>query len=248
MNGSTERRSVAHAKGFTLTEAVVVVALIVLVGIAGLAAAQQAGQSAQSIQCQANLNRLSDAMHLYADTENDKFFHRGNGFYGPWFTNTKLRGLLGVDENLHAEQLPADLLCPSRPQRTAEEDAWFVYGQNASDVPEIRMEDGTVTVVIERNRVTQPSQRVHLVDATDWNVMYYGADSAQFWDQHGDKCGRQGAPWNGVAYRHDQTANVARFDGSVQVYTKDQLYPRNQQGLSDQTALQDLWWVYPLDQ
>lgn len=229
--------------GFTLTELMVVTVLVAIVAVVMLPAISHASAGARDVSCRGILKRFGDAMHLYADSQDNMFPpHRRLGYERPWFGHLAYREQLGIDSNWWS--LPDELLCPARPPGLPNE-AWRVYGENATNLPVVQEPEGEA-VYVNRSLVSHPQDKVQLIDANDYHVLWWGADARYKWDVSGEKRMLEGGSDQIVTYRHNETANVLHFDGGVANRTKDRLFPiaSDAAGQIDPELTRRVWWVY----
>ena len=180
-------------------------------------------------------------------------------YYEAWYQNRYFAALMGVhgsrllpynnpqtgqtfDLSLVPSQVadlpqtpywPAGLMCPAAPpQRLRQAILWNAQGMNWSGVTS--QANWGNAIVIRRDQVDRPSDKVQMCDSNDWHVIGNDPDPVQrradyklYWDTRGDADWVSG--YNAVvAYRHAEGAIVLHFDGHVAHYAKQDAWRHDQ--------------------
>ncbi|MBI1371244.1 MAG: prepilin-type N-terminal cleavage/methylation domain-containing protein [Phycisphaera sp.] len=233
--------------GFTLIELLVVVSIIALLIAILLPSLKNAREASRMVVCQTNLRQFFLANEMYADANRNVYVPikthtgtRGAGGYYSWMDNK-----LFMTDILHMPtgRLYTSLLCPDLPYRDRDNDAVWQsggikeggtdnnYGWNRQGVA---TPDGWEShIQVERVAIRNPSQKIHMLDHTDWHSVKQFANYIAYWDIYGES-----RLWS-VAYRHaNETACIVYVDGHTDYSSKYDLWPGNN------VMLDRMWELY----
>lgn len=210
--------------GFTLIEMLVVIATLSLLIALLLPALQQARQTAQSLSCLSMIRQFQMASLIYAQDHQGYYVPAVNklsdGAHVQWYNNTDYRALLNlpVDDRF----VPVDYVCPAasyalaHPQDGGEYEIWWVYGFNVSGIT-LSGGSGWNYVGYRESDVRRPSELLAAADAVDWLISQWHSDEYTGEDFVPALTTLQ------TAYRHQDGANVAYFDGHAEHLPRKQM-------------------------
>ena len=265
-------RFTRRTQGFTLIELLVVVAIIALLISILLPSLTAARNTARMVRCQANAKQLLTAHQMYAN-ENDDYFvpHTLRRTGLPWYRNIKYRQFVGLrpgtwmGEGLH---------CPSVPPDGRARSPRYNFGGNGEATRSLTdrtrplvetltynegdyIPNNTTTGSNEgrrhhRPRIVVASEKLQLIDASDWNVNQGRSNWKVYWDNVPETDGGTNPAWgapaggshNTSSYRHMEGANIGFFDGHAEYRPKQQVFVFNASGSANGTANQRLWRPY----
>jgi prepilin-type N-terminal cleavage/methylation domain-containing protein/prepilin-type processing-associated H-X9-DG protein len=241
-------------QAFTLIELLVVIAVIAILMAILMPALNLARDQGRRMKCAGNLRSLGIANSLYAANNDDwaipcQYFGSLNGIrtYILWTANPQFRKYIGYDETqpgLSVVQTPDKYKCPSDRQ-----EAWahaynaeskqaggtlVSYGYNIEDwFPSVGTPSWTATTAIKMmgykaSTVPQPALKLLFNEAQDWWSRWKGANYIDGWDvlgQYGSVNQYKAAGVDGpTMYRHNESANLAFYDGHVETRHKTKLW------------------------
>lgn len=238
-----------------------------------LPALRKAKQSAQSIICRNHLRTLALANEAYASLWDNWYVPvidttMTDTGQPTWNSNTTFRTIVGLEDatNNSSFIMPEEYLCPVDTQ--SDEDYWaqtgqtypnyVSYGYNFTDwgssskkpavwSGNIPFSDWSCRFRV--NDIRSPGNKIMFVDAGDWSATMSGADYLAYWDRFGQDIVkyRNQNIWSPVYYRHNEGANVAYFDGHVDLQKKASLFqydpPESKTGDAARNEL--IWFCNP---
>jgi len=237
-------------KAFTLIELLVVIALIAILMAILMPALSLARDQGRKMKCAGNLRSLALANSVYAANNDD--WAVPCRFITPqgttqWTSNDAFRkyiGYEGTDPGLSSVQTPKRYRCPSDRQK-AYLHAYNVeqgtttgtlvsYGFNIEDFyPSIGSPSWDATMLMavlgyKMTTIQQPAMKMQFNEAQDWWSKWKGADYIHGWDVLGQmgtvnqyKQVGCGGP---TMYRHNESANLAFYDGHVETRHKSKVW------------------------
>ncbi|OXU15514.1 DUF1559 family PulG-like putative transporter [Sedimentisphaera salicampi] len=209
--------------GFTLIELLVVIAIIAVLMSVLIPSLNKAREAGKRVYCMSNLRSLSTAMHLYADSNDDKI--PSGSTEGPyaWVNHAGGYNYFNLDNDPHKkkQQLQAikrgllwpyaggnlDLyLCPT--SRKGQARSYSIPDCYAYDNLGILDTNGaSESMLIDKLlKVRRPAERMLCIDEAwatpaSWSIMY---DMPQWWDP--------------VPMRHSMGTNLAFADGHAEYW------------------------------
>jgi prepilin-type N-terminal cleavage/methylation domain-containing protein/prepilin-type processing-associated H-X9-DG protein len=241
-------------QAFTLIELLVVIAVIAILMAILMPALNLARDQGRRIKCAGNLRSLGIANSLYATNNDDwavpcQYFGVVNGTRQMilWTANKQFRKYIGYDETqlgLSTVQTPDKYKCPSDRQE-AWRDAYGAesgqkggtlvsYGYNIEDwFPSVGTPSWTATTALKMigykaSTIPQPAMKLLFNEGQDWWCRWEGANYIDGWDvlgQLGSVNKYKAAGVDGpTMYRHNESANLAFYDGHVEAWHKTKLW------------------------
>lgn len=242
----------SKSRAFTLIELLVVIAVIAVLMAILMPALNLARDQGRKMVCANNLHSIALANQLYAANFDDwgvPCRDSSNPGGTIWTGNPHFRKYIGYEgaeevPDLSSVQTPKKYKCPSDRQKAwlhaydiesgNERGTLVSYGFNIEDwYPSVGQPSWTATMDLTRlaykmSTVKQPAQKLHFHEAHDWWSKWKGANYIDGWDVLGQegtvndyKAAGCGGP---TMYRHNESANLAFYDGHVESWHKSKLW------------------------
>ncbi len=237
-------------QAFTLIELLVVIAVIAILMAILMPALNLARDQGRKMKCASNLHSLALANGMYA-ANNDDWAVPCRFTVGQttvlWTGSEQFRKYIGYDDSqpgLSVVQTPKKYKCPSDQQK-----AWLhayavetgsttgtlvSYGYNIEDwFPSVGSPSWTATMDMsvlgyKMASIPHPAEKLQFNEAQDWWSKWRGANYIDGWDVLGQDGSVQqykdvgcGGP---TMYRHNESANLAFYDGHVESWHKTKLW------------------------
>lgn len=202
--------------GFTLIELLVVVAVISILIAIMMPSLARAREQSKALKCLNILRQFSIASQMYADQNNDWFVPAQRPIPNtsePWYANAEWRRMLNLQTNVRT--LPSSFVCSNATYTWANPDnatgeymVATTYGMNVHTL----LNNGTTGFIgYKRSIVLAPSSRIFFADSNDWWITMGGSSYYT-----GDERVAGPGYYAASAYRHQNRANVAFFDGHAE--------------------------------
>lgn len=195
---------------FTLVELVVVIAIITVLISLLMPALKKATEQGENLLCLNNLKTLFIADDYYAEDNNDHYvvIKPEEGSYNYWFLNKTYMSYLDVKELRNN----FEYACPSYQSPSY---FGFSYALNWTNDKFYWGSFSGQTIL--RNRVSNTSSKIKMIESTDWHAYFSQADP-QKWFNYGETRS------NTVAYRHFEGCNMSFLDGHVEHRKSEDVY------------------------
>ena len=222
--------SYRKSSGFTLIELLVVIAIIAILASLLVPAVGQARKSAFKVKCTNALRSMQMANLLYSVDHEENcvpavYWTPSGGEGEAWFENEAMIGYMAVTEPVNkgayfATKYESTYLCPATAM-LGSRDAGIIPGNYGNNVNVWRVAGWAPWATagaswhVNVSTLPAPSMTVAFGDCQDWllkDKWFRYIPEQERWN------------WDGrLAYRHDGTAQVAMYDGSVGGLTMDDL-------------------------
>ena len=196
-------------RGFTLTELLVTVAIVGILSVLVVALVGRGHDAANASRCLSNLRSLQMANIMYAadhhgqyvpDFVNSSASPVSSSSQTKWHNNRAFVTMLGVNPAATAS-VPSALLCPLHGSYSGSNG----YGYNFTGLSGGTDTPGWVRGVRQTD-IVRPAETLAFADSLDWQIN----------SSHADKyAGSETATTQAIAYRHDNSACIAYWDGHV---------------------------------
>jgi prepilin-type processing-associated H-X9-DG protein/prepilin-type N-terminal cleavage/methylation domain-containing protein len=189
--------------GFTLTEAMVAMAIVSIIAALCFPAFQKMQERQKAARCVANLRTTAALLHVLAQERNGviSVFREGGGAFDVRW-NKQLREL--IDAPLETSPPAAVLSCPAMPDGNSN---WYCYGMFMINPPgRIVSGDGYKAYEVRLGEIEKPSTTPMFADSVD------PGNGKQIFRIVSKNTASSG----GVHLRHDNRANMVFYDGHVE--------------------------------
>ena len=248
-------------RAFTLIELLVVVAIIALLISILLPSLSRARGTARMVKCQAILNQMGTAHHMYANQADDWFVPIEIAGFGGWYRWIRWRSMIGLPPG---DLWPEGLVCPDVPP-DRNRIVHFNVGVNGSTgAPGIttgviprhagdRAVGGTAigsgnSARVFRGKVKNPSGKLQMGDGAGWRISLAAADWKTRWDLFPEMNPNvpqfAGGTIHATSYRHFEGSNSLLYDGHVEYRPKADVFTYNANGSVNGAKNQALWFAY----
>jgi prepilin-type processing-associated H-X9-DG protein/prepilin-type N-terminal cleavage/methylation domain-containing protein len=258
---------------FTLVELLVVISIIAFLLSVLMPALGKTRDQARRILCASNLKTIGMGEMMYSEASDD--WHLPAFYWNEsrdpdaeeamWFQNPlfiTLVDLKGRDNEEDTDIFEAearqgtpqlkDLYCPYDKRTVANgglhvEAGEIVQGSSyAMNMTSIRPTGGWapgIVYALKTDQVVKPAEKIFFMDG-QWFVVYIGgAEYKRVWDVYGDRMGPW--EWDAASYRHDEGANITFYDGHVDYWKKERVYPMLPKRSDSLKAQNAIWMPIP---
>lgn len=205
-----------HRTAFTIIELLTVIATIAILAAIIIPVVGQVRESAARSQCSSNLRQITLSAKLYANENKGNFLppvrNTSEGFQ-QWMFNSDFLELLGEQQTHKTADLADYFHCP-----TAENNGSLLsihYGMNITGLG-INGGNYKQSGYIPSMRVDDHAKTIYFIDGLDWWIN--GSRATVDYGDTGESSTTQSP-----AYRHDDAANVAFFDGHIELIDRTTL-------------------------
>lgn len=208
---------------FSIIELLVVLSILAILASLMFPALKRSAEYANVLLCKNTMRQFSIADELYAENNNEAYvIINSNPWQYSWFINSEY--LSYFDTSYKSLRLDPELKCPnfSEPSYFS-----FSYAPNWSNKKFGWY--GFPNKYLLRSRTGQSSQKIKMIENTDWHAYKYQANPNR-WQTNGEQ-------WsNTVTYRHMEQCNILFVDGHIELRSFYEVYYNG-----DYSKINQLW-------
>lgn len=196
---------------FSLIELIVVIAIFAILASMMFPALKRSTEYGQIMICKNVMRQYHTADDLYAEDNNEAYVSiKASPWQYTWFRNQAYLGYFDTEANDLRND--PDLQCPNY---TTPSYARFSYAPNWCN--DKFWWSGFLNQSLLRNRVGLPSQKIKLIENTDWHANFWQGDPNRWYTN-----GEVGS--NTVTYRHEDQCTIIFVDGHIELRSPGDVY------------------------